>query len=705
MIRFAVITVALLVADRAAGHFVFVVPEKDGQTSRIIMSETLAVDEALDVSMLKNARYTLRGADGKDQLLEPRPLDKKHLLVTTPGSDPRLVHGTVDLGVMTRGAEPHWLRYYPKTIIGDVLGARLQVVASAPVQLVPVALPGEPAVRLSLLVSGRPQPESEVTIVYPNGEAREVTTDRHGLTALLTEPGRYAVWARYWEERAGAHDGQPYTQIRHYATLVFDAPRIHGSTVPADSDLSPSANVRHYGDLPLATSSFGAVAAGGWLYVYGGHIARTHVYHTESASGSFHRLDLSNGEEWQTLPAGPRLQGMNLAARDGVIYRVGGMQSLNREGEEADNRSIVQAARFDPATMSWADLAPLPQARSSHDVAFVGNRLYVLGGWEMRAAGKPRWIGYMDMLNVEHPNPQWVRIPQPFRRRALIAAVLDGRIYAIGGFDAYSKPSLDVDVFDPRTASWHKGPSLPGPVRNGFAPAACVLDGMLYASVGDGGLYRLDPRAGTWESVAHTTPRIVHRAVPFGSTLLLLGGAARNDNLAMIESVALQHPSIADSATIEPPARSAAGVTSRVPAPTGATTPTARTAVVTDQRFCPIMTGEEIDEGSPTVQYRGHTIALCCSVCVRRWERDPDGYAAASLKHLPQLAGETIPPRALRQVYCPVFRDRVISNRDTSVEYDGRTVYLFNKAALRRWNADPAKYADPRFLPQLAAAQ
>src|SRR5262249_45721127 len=83
--------------------------------------------------------------------------------------------------------------------------------------------------------------------------------------------------------------------------------------------------------LPQAVSSFGAVGSECWLYVYGGHIAPTHNYSTEAVTGEFQRLKLGTGDQpdgndWEKLPGGPRVQGMNLAAHAGKIYRAGGME-------------------------------------------------------------------------------------------------------------------------------------------------------------------------------------------------------------------------------------------------------------------------------------------------------------------------------------------------------------------------------------------
>ncbi len=533
----------------ASAHFVFVVPQADPSVSRIIMSETLIADDVVDVDIIKGARFQLRGLDGKDTPLSAEPLDAGHMTMNTPGEGTRIVHGVVDLGVMDRAGTSHVLLYYPKTIIGDAFDARTVLGDSVPVEIVPIKQDGKGGggggVRLKLLVAGKPKAGAEIRVILPGNSEKKVTTDENGLSPVLEDSGRYGAWARFWEDKPGKRDDKEYAQIRHYATLVFDtveAPKPVASKAAHSPEMAAgnagAAPVEKMIDLPFATSSFGAVISDGWLYVYGGHIVPTHEYHTTSCSGEFRRLSLAGGRDWETLPGGPRLQGMNLAAFKGAVYRAGGMQSLNAEGDEDDNRSVATVYRFDPASGRWSDFTPLPQPRSSHDVAVVDGKLYVLGGWRLHGKdGKTTWPEQMYSLDLTDPKAAWTATPQPFQRRALIAAVVDGRIYAIGGFDPDSRPSLDVNIFDTRTATWSKGPSLPAPNSNGFAPAAAVVDGTLYASVGSGGFYRLNSAGDAWEPVAQTTPRIVHRAVPFGSKVLLLGGAADGDNMALIEAV------------------------------------------------------------------------------------------------------------------------------------------------------------------------
>ena len=173
-----------------------------------------------------------------------------------------------------------------------------------------------------------------------------------------------------------------YEELRHYATLVFDTPQASGTLWT----------------LPQATSSFGAVESGGWLYVYGGHISPTHSYSTEAVSGRFSRLNLSSGA-WEELPGGPPLQGMNLTAHAGKVYRVGGMAPRNKPGDAADNHSTAECARFDPAAGKWEALPPLPQPRSSHDVVVVGDQLIVVGGWNMKGS-EQEWVETLAVLDL-----------------------------------------------------------------------------------------------------------------------------------------------------------------------------------------------------------------------------------------------------------------------------------------------------------------
>lgn len=526
--RTGLIASMLVVAAAATGgaHFLFVVPAEDGQRALVVLSEQLSPDPQVDIDLVRTAALTFRDGAGRETPLELQK-DGAAYAVALPGGD-GLVHGTIDMGLMTRGGRTHWLRYATKAVVGDALSRPVRQ-GGVVVELVPSGT--RDALRLTLLVNGQPKADAEVTLVLPDGPQRVVRTGADGRVEPFAAHGRVGAWARHWEDASGEKDGKPFTQVRHYGMLTFDT--------RARAASSSSAAVTTFAHrLPEATSSFGAAALDGWLYVYGGHVVRTHAYSTESMSGRFSRLRLDGTGTWERLPDGPKLQGMNLVAHDGRIYRVGGMEATNAPGEPEALRSIADVARYHPAAGRWDALPPLPEPRSSHDVVVAGNTLYVVGGWAMSGTsrgGTSTWSTSVMALDLAASAPAWRRIPQPFQRRALIATVAGGRIYVLGGIDASDKVQRTVNVFDTTTGVWSEGPALPGGTMNGFSPAAATVAGRVFVSVGDGGLHRLDVARMSWTQVATATPRIVHRLVPDGARLLVVGGASKGTNLDLIE--------------------------------------------------------------------------------------------------------------------------------------------------------------------------
>lgn len=306
------------------------------------------------------------------------------------------------------------------------------------------------------------------------------------------------------------------------------------------ADRSPAAKPASYPPLPTAVSSLGAIECGGYLYVYGGHAGKTHHYDTSTVIGTFHRLKLDGGTKWEQLPGGPILQGMNLAAHGGKVYRVGGMQPRNKAGEPADNHSVADVARFDPVAGKWEPMPSLPVARSSHDVVTVGNKLVVVGGWEQKGKGeKSVWHTTALVLDLSAKNPEWKPIPQPFKRRALTAAAVGTKVYVLGGLGEKAIDSR-VDVLDVETGKWTTGPALPGG-RVGFSPAAGVVNGRVVVNTSEGPVYRLTTSGDAWEKVGTAAnKRMVARLIPLGSdAVVLVGGAGRGANVGAVEVIRL----------------------------------------------------------------------------------------------------------------------------------------------------------------------
>jgi YHS domain-containing protein len=128
--------------------------------------------------------------------------------------------------------------------------------------------------------------------------------------------------------------------------------------------------------------------------------------------------------------------------------------------------------------------------------------------------------------------------------------------------------------------------------------------------------------------------------------------------------------------------------------------PDAPKAAPKEQVFCPVMTKDEIDpKVSKFVNYKGVKIYLCCETCITRYNRDPAAYLDP--KFIPALAGMELPKRGIEQQFCPVYRDKKISEKDPTGTYKGVKIYFYNTAAKEKFEKDPERFADPAFLPQL----
>ncbi|MEO8427312.1 MAG: hypothetical protein ABI651_09400 [Verrucomicrobiota bacterium] len=322
------------------------------------------------------------------------------------------------------------------------------------------------------------------------------------------------------------------------SSLTFAASLPGCATQPSGGRASAEIPATSLAPLPETVTSFGAVTVSGWLYAFGGHKGERHEYSIEMVSGSFHRLRLSDGRAWESLPSAAPGQGQPLVAHGGYIYRVGGMAARNHADAKQDLYSMTLAQRFDPRKGRWEDVAPLPASRSSHDAVVIGDKLYVAGGWQLiGGTNKPAWSANGLVLDLAHPQAGWREFPQPFRRRALALAALGSRIFCIGGMDSDNQPTLAVDVYDTASGQWAKGPELPPGKHKGFSCSAIAQGDKIYVTAFQGDLLRLASDSHSWEVVGRLEhPRMAHRLVTAGPTqLIALGGEDGEDKRTELE--------------------------------------------------------------------------------------------------------------------------------------------------------------------------
>jgi hypothetical protein len=296
-----------------------------------------------------------------------------------------------------------------------------------------------------------------------------------------------------------------------------------------------------YAPLPEAMSAFGGRVLDDKLYVLGGHTGEGHDSSIESLVTKFRRLDLAEpGAQWEdvTGPDIPLQQGA-LFTYEGKLHWLGGMTSRFHRGGALDVYTLGDFSVYDAATSTWTALPPIPDTRSSHDVEVVGSTIYVTGGWKI-AGGADTEVYYETWLSIDMAAaaPAWVERPQPFKVRDHCGGVADGKVYVLGGMLSGQFPS-ETRVYDPATDTWAEGPAIPpGPLTGGFGCAAATLNGTIYYSAFDGGVFKLNAARDGWEQVATLkVPRLLHRLVARNDSELIALGGVTGEQLTSVDSL------------------------------------------------------------------------------------------------------------------------------------------------------------------------
>lgn len=532
----AIATFAILAAaSTAQAHFLWLTAERGESNPEIhaFLSEPPAPDLPEFMKTIAKASYS---ADAKPLAAQR---GENTYVIALPEPAPRFVDGVCDLGLMSRGGESFRLLYTARVQFGLLSdadatesdsGLRLRIVADA-----------EHGPTVFATIDGKPAHGATVKAYTSDATVEQFTLGDDGRLSdpRLAAEGT-ALLVRWTDGVPGDHNGKAFNESRHYATLTVAKPIDDSNETYTAASVPASA--RPFALLPEPLNSFGGAVAGDWLYVYSGHTGTTHRYHTGTTNPHFRRLDLRDRTTWEDLPCGPALQGVALVAHEGSLYRTGGMAARNAEGEPQDLESTDEVARFDPATKSWTTLPSLPAPRSTHDSAVLGDHLYVVGGWSMEGGEASNSFFHDDAFRLDLKNPEagWEELPAPpFRRRALAVAASGGKIYVVGGLTEDSSTVRSVDVFDTATSEWTQGPELPGASIQGFAPSAFGVDDRLYASGGDGIVYRLATSEDAWEPIGRqAVPRITHRLLPgVDRDLLIVGGNFAGVPVRFIESI------------------------------------------------------------------------------------------------------------------------------------------------------------------------
>ncbi len=189
----------------------------------------------------------------------------------------------------------------------------------------------------------------------------------------------------------------------------------------------------------------------------------------------------------------------------------------------------------------WQSHTPMDVERFSLAAAVVNDKLYAMGGVEGSCSGSPCAFGPISTVEVFNPlvtaiaefEQAWTaRASMTTPREGLASAVVNGKIYAIGGHTTGGGTVASMESYDPSTNVWSARASMSGP-RAGMAAAA--ISNTIYV-VGGSPSTGGDPSiplttveaydaTGTWTTKA---PMLVARSSPAAAavngTLYVIGG-------------------------------------------------------------------------------------------------------------------------------------------------------------------------------------
>lgn len=210
-----------------------------------------------------------------------------------------------------------------------------------------------------------------------------------------------------------------------------------------------------------------------------------------------------------------------------------------------ENNSSMDQASLNPSTSTSTSLPSIPtpmfdltNARFRERIPRIRQKcLLVVGGQAPKAI---RQCEYLDFTRAK-----WSELPPggelPSRRCRSGIAVLNGLVYAVGGFNGQIRVRT-VDVYEPKTNRWTSCASLEA--RRSTLGAA-VLNGLLYAVGGFDGTIGLQsaevysPLSRTWRPIAPMSTRRSSVAVAaLGGLLYAVGGydGASRQCLASVEA-------------------------------------------------------------------------------------------------------------------------------------------------------------------------
>lgn len=210
------------------------------------------------------------------------------------------------------------------------------------------------------------------------------------------------------------------------------------------------------------------------------------------------------------------------------------------------------SAQVEPDTGTWHKAAPTPTKRTEVAAAMLDGKIYVVGGFEKPGLGNILNFAITRAVEVYDPTTdRWTsKAPLPVGLHHVGSGVAGGRLYIIGGYSKSGlsvwNPVATVYAYDPAMDSWTERASMP--TARG-ALSVTEHDGMLYAIGGydrnanNAQVEVYDPARNQWTSVAPLpTPRDHLATAMVAGKIYAIGGRLDGDYSRNLPVVEMYDP-------------------------------------------------------------------------------------------------------------------------------------------------------------------
>jgi hypothetical protein len=186
--------------------------------------------------------------------------------------------------------------------------------------------------------------------------------------------------------------------------------------------------------------------------------------------------------------------------------------------------SAAGASSAIAAENSWATRAPMHEARSALGVAVMNGKIYAIGGFTGGGLYEPDFLSGSFVGTNEEYNPAtdlWTyKASMPTPRARFAVAACQNKIYCIGGVTGENVIIGINEAYDPSTDTWETKAPMPTTI---WKVQANVVNGKIYV-ITPSGTYVYDPVTDSWVSKTSIPFEMGSASTVFNDKIYVLGG-------------------------------------------------------------------------------------------------------------------------------------------------------------------------------------